>query len=144
MIKKHIRPQIGEIICDALTNEDLQTIVKNAETDSTAKHLQSSLSALINWAHIDGWISTDPKKLLAGIAHENRRRLKKRGVRSGETDLYVDRRDIPSHGDVKKLAEATAVVGEQWAPSILIAVIPKELEDGSDLSPKCSSCSRNS
>lgn len=120
LIRKHIKPQIGDITCDSLTNEHLQSIVKNAETDSTAKHLQSSLSALINWAHLDGWISTEPKKLLAGIAHENRRRLKKRGVRSGETDLYVDRRDIPSHDDVKNLAEATAMVGEQWWYELMV------------------------
>jgi integrase len=120
LIKNHIAPQIGHVICDELTNEQLQSIVKNAPTDSTAKHLQSAISALINWAHLDGWISTEPKKLLAGITHENRRRKKNRGARAGETELYVDRRDIPSHQNVHDLAKAAAITGGKWWYELLV------------------------
>jgi len=120
LINVHIRPQIGHLTCDEITHENLQAIVKSAKTDSTAEHLQSSISALINWAHIDGWITTEPRKLLAGITHENRRRKKNQGVRAGETDLYVDRRDIPSHQNVDALAKAAVVTGEQWWYELLI------------------------
>jgi integrase len=120
LFRKHIEPQIGALACDDLTNENLQAIVKNAATDSTAKHLQSSISALINWAHIDGWITTEPKKLLAGITHENRRRKKNRGARAGETDLYVDRRDIPSHKNVHDLAKSAAITGGKWWYELLV------------------------
>jgi integrase len=119
LITKHIKPQIGDLACDEITNDHLQAIVKNASTDSTAKHLQSCISALINWAHVDGWINTEPKKLLAGITHENRRRKKNRGQIAGETDLYVDRRDIPSHQNVKEVAEAAVKTGQKWWYALL-------------------------
>ena len=120
LIKKHIKPQIGDLACDEITNDHLQAIVKNASTDSTAKHLQSCISALINWAHVDGWINTEPKKLLAGITHENRRRKKNRGLRAGETDLFVDRRNIPSHQNVHDLAKSAVITGGKWWYELLV------------------------
>lgn len=114
LIKKYVAPKLEKVTCDAISNELLREIVAQAPSDSVADHLQRCLSAMINWASRDGWLSKEPKTLLAGISHDRRRRSKLRGSRAGETLLFVDKRNIPSHDDVKQLAEAMAEVGHDW------------------------------
>ena len=113
LFSKHIIPQIGEITCDDLTFEDLQKIIKGAPSNSVADHLQSAIKAWINWAHLDGWITTSPKKLTSGMAREKKRR-RAQGSPAGETDLYIDKRNIPTHKNVDDLAKAAAVTGGEW------------------------------
>lgn len=112
LFKTHILPLIGHLVCDSLRFEDLQSIIKSAKTDSTAEHLHSAIKAWINWAYLDGWIANEPKKMLAGLSREKKRR-KQKGAPAGETDLFVDKRNIPSHADVDAFAKALVKTGNR-------------------------------
>jgi integrase len=117
-------PQIGKLRCSELKPTHLQSLVSAATTPSNAEHLVRALSALINWAHQEDWILSEPKKLTLGMKRLQKNiksgSNSKRPTIAGEGTMFVDKKEIPSHAAVDSLAKAAAKVTGIWWHELLI------------------------
>lgn len=115
LINLYVRPIIGELNCSEIDNALIKKIVKSAKTASIGEHLSSSLHGLINWGHLENWTSERPEELLKGLTNTvNQIKGIKKSVESGENHLFINSNEIPTHGDVDKLAKAAALVSGIW------------------------------
>ena len=115
LINLYVRPEIGELNCSEIDNAVIKKIIKSAKTVSIGEHLSSSLHGLINWGHLENWTSQRPEDLLKGLTNTvNQIKGINRSVESGENYLFINSNEIPTHGDVDKLAKAAAEVSGIW------------------------------
>jgi integrase len=115
LMKLYIEPVIGEIPCGKITNDHLKKIVRSGKTFSTGEHLRRSLGALIRWGKCEEWIAQEPSDLLKGLSNVSKRlpgAVKTK--QSGESNLYVNPDEIPTHSDVAAVAKAAAVKTNIW------------------------------
>ncbi len=115
LINLYIRPVIGELKCSEIDNALIKKIVKNVKTVSIGEHLSSSLHGLIHWGHLENWTSERPEELLKGLNNTvNQIKGMQKAVESGENSFFVSSNEIPTHGDVDKVAKAAAQISGIW------------------------------
>ena len=112
LLDSYVIPVIGNKQCIKLSNEDLKTVIRNADTHSKASHLNTCVSALIHWGSAEGWLPTKKERLLKDL--KTIKKAKKPKI-AGESRLFVDKKLIPNHAAVAEVAkEAAAVTGIWW------------------------------
>jgi integrase len=115
ILDKYVRPVIGTVACSEITNEMLKGIVRGANTIQIGEHLSSSLHGLVNWGHLEYWITERPEELLKGMTN-TAKKIKgiNRANESGENLLYIHPNEIPTHEDVARVAKAAADITGIW------------------------------
>ena len=115
LMNLYIVPEIGNERCDEITNQQLKNIVKAGKTVSNGEHLSRCLSAWIRWGSSEKWIIQNPDDLVKGFSKAYK---KLNGVtntaQSGETALFINQDEIPSHDDVAAVARAAAEISGIW------------------------------
>ena len=110
LFRNQISPAIGKIECLRLTNKHLKEILESCETVDLSNHVASCLSTLVRWGCANGWLLQTSEILLNDLKKMGKRKVKK----AGESSLYVDPSEIPSHTDVHNVAKQAAVVSGIW------------------------------
>ena len=115
LIKLYIRPVIGEIPCTEITNTHLIEIVNSGTSLSTRDHLRRAIGAMVRWGKAEKWITEEPEDLLKGLKNvaKNLGGVVK-ATQSGESNLFVDPAEIPSHLDVAAVAQAASKISGIW------------------------------
>lgn len=121
LMNLHIRPAVGTLSCTQISNAVLKEIIekggdkKLGGSVSKAAHLRTSINAWIQWGAQEQWIAQDPNHLLLGLKNTLSNLTDEAKPReSGESSLFVQPSDIPSHAEVDAVAKSAAKIGGIW------------------------------
>ena len=110
IFRNQVLPAIGNKECLRLTNKDLKKIIEECKTVDLSDHVCSALSALVRWGCANGWLLQTSEMLLNDLRKMGKRKVKK----AGESNMYVDPSEIPSHADVNEVAKQASKVSNIW------------------------------
>lgn len=110
IFRNQVLPAIGNKECLRLTNKDLKKIIEECETVDLRDHVCSAISALVRWGCANGWFLQTSEMLLNDLRKMGKRKVRK----AGESNIYVDPSEIPSHADVHEVAKQASKVSKIW------------------------------
>jgi hypothetical protein len=106
LAETHIVPTIGGVQCAALRTSDLQKAVNHTPTPGEARRVLSQLGTMLRWGWGNGYLVTEPTRLLAGV-HAPSATVP---ATHGEDELLVDPAKVPDADAIEALAIGMSLV----------------------------------